>query len=276
MKPTKPTTETWKSIEFDFEYNKTTRYEISNWGRVRSFNKTSNGRILNGSKIEGYRILKLRLFRPKSEERQQDIVQLKADISRLYTKRREHLIHKKSKLTIDRLTTSIEKREQKLHKIQKKNLHKRVINVAPLFHQLVAKYFLPAPGPDETTLAHLDFDKLNNSVENLKWMTPEEHQKHIRKSPYVIAEKKERKYKQKYRTRKEGYKLDSTKVLHIKKLLKRNWTLRRIAKQYNVSDMQIHRIKTGENWSHIKLPTEVPEQTKETSAPKNINDLFKA
>lgn len=276
MKPTKPTTETWKSIEFDFEYNKTTRYEISNWGRVRSFNKTSNGRILNGSKIEGYRILKLRLFRPKSEERQQDITQLKADISRLYSKRREYLTQGKSKLTIDRLTTSIEKREQKLHKIQKKNLHKRVINVAPLFHQLVAKYFLPTPKPNETTLAHLDFDKLNNSVENLKWMTPKEHQEHIRKSPYVIAEKKERKYKQKYRTRKEGYKLDSTKVLHIKKLLKRNWTLRRIAKQYNVSDMQIHRIKTGENWSHIKLPTEVPEQTKETSAPKNINDLFKA
>jgi len=31
-------------------------------------------------------------------------------------------------------------------------------------------------------------------------------------------------------------------------------TLKEIAGKFNVSDMQIHRIKTGENWRHIKVP----------------------
>ena len=49
-------------------------------------------------------------------------------------------------------------------------------------------------------------------------------------------------------------KLSEAKVLVIKKMLAKGKTLREIADKYKVSDMQIHRIKTGENWSHVKLP----------------------
>ena len=36
-------------------------------------------------------------------------------------------------------------------------------------------------------------------------------------------------------------------------MLKEKKTLKAIAKKFNVSDMQIHRIKTKENWAHVKI-----------------------
>jgi len=39
----------------------------------------------------------------------------------------------------------------------------------------------------------------------------------------------------------------------IKQMLKEKKTLKAIAKKFNVSDMQIHRIKTKENWAHVKI-----------------------
>ena len=47
-------------------------------------------------------------------------------------------------------------------------------------------------------------------------------------------------------------KLTVEKVSRIKKLLRTGESLKDIAKKYKVSDMQIHRIKTGENWKHVK------------------------
>ena len=40
-------------------------------------------------------------------------------------------------------------------------------------------------------------------------------------------------------------------VSDIKKQL--HFGVKAIAKKFNVSDMQIHRIKTKENWAHVKL-----------------------
>lgn len=48
-------------------------------------------------------------------------------------------------------------------------------------------------------------------------------------------------------------KLTSTQVMHIKLLLKRERPLKQIAKQFDISEMQVWRIKSGENWSHIKI-----------------------
>ena len=54
----------------------------------------------------------------------------------------------------------------------------------------------------------------------------------------------------------EGPKLTVTKVKKIKVALfksKTQPTLKALAKMFKVSDMQIHRIKTGENWGHVKV-----------------------
>ena len=44
-----------------------------------------------------------------------------------------------------------------------------------MLHRLVAYMFLPPPLPGQTHIDHIDSDKTNNSVPNLKWCTPEEN-----------------------------------------------------------------------------------------------------
>lgn len=44
-----------------------------------------------------------------------------------------------------------------------------------MIHRLVAYMFLPPPLPGQTNIDHIDGNKANNSVPNLRWCTPEEN-----------------------------------------------------------------------------------------------------
>jgi HNH endonuclease/NUMOD4 motif len=120
---------------------------------------------------------------------------------------------------------------------------------AVLLHRLVAKHFLSKPTTKQKFIIHLDHDKENNKYTNLKWATQPEVTAHNKKNPLVKAALKER--RENHNT--PWSKLNEAKVLKIKKLLKQQKTLKEIAVKYGVSDMQVHRIKTGENWAHVKL-----------------------
>lgn len=116
---------------------------------------------------------------------------------------------------------------------------------ARYIHKLVAQHFLDQP-EDATYVIHLDYDKFNNKVENLKWATKREKEVHQFSNPH-------------YKTRKKitpSAKLTETQVIRLKKKLfdpNRRTRLKILAKQFGVSEMQLHRIKTGENWGHIKV-----------------------
>lgn len=134
-------------------------------------------------------------------------------------------------------------------------------------HKLVGEYFIEKESEDCTYLIHLDYDKQNNAVKNLKWVNKETYLEHQRNNPSVIKAKK----KQAQYLPDVGHKLTSTDVLRIKKKIwdpDRKTRLRMIAKQFGISEMQLYRIKSGENWSHIRVENE-PEHTlrkKNTSA----------
>jgi hypothetical protein len=120
-------------------------------------------------------------------------------------------------------------------------------------HKLVATYFLPAPGVDDEFVLHLDFNKVNNYVANLKWATRLETYAHQHINPAVLEGRK----KNKGRCTSEGAKLNATQVMRLKKKLldpDRKTKLRIIAKQFGVSEMQLHRIRKGENWAHVVVP----------------------
>jgi hypothetical protein len=98
---------------------------------------------------------------------------------------------------------------------------------------------------------HLDYVRDNDSLRNLKWATREEFLEHNRKSPHVIQA---RKNLLEHNIKSDGRKLTVTKVMRIKKMLQnpnRKTRIKMIAKQFGVSEMQIFRIKSGENWGHI-------------------------
>lgn len=109
-------------------------------------------------------------------------------------------------------------------------------------HKLVAEHFLEKN--DGICVIHLNYDKTDNVVENLKWATKREKELHQFNNPNW-GEVVER------RSRNIG-KLSEGKVKIIKRQLKNNRTrINMIAKRFGVSDTQIHRIKTGENWSSV-------------------------
>lgn len=116
-------------------------------------------------------------------------------------------------------------------------------------HREIAKLFLPRPSKAHKYVIHLDHDKKNNSVKNLRWATKEQMEQHQQKSPAKLA------YKEKQRNRTKGLKLTVAKVKSLKKLLQKpgKRTMKVIAEQFGISEMQLYRIKSGENWSHVKV-----------------------
>ena len=175
--------EKWVSIVFE-GVEKPPRYEVSKFGRLRSFQNNEKGEIIKGSVIQGYKSLNIRLPKGKSFNR--------------------------------------------------------------YIHKLVAGAFVNKSSIDHKFVIHLDFDKMNNHFENLKWVTKDEMVIHNRNNPAIINKLIPKRTK--------NYKLTETKVIMIKKLLQHdNTRLKMIAKQFGITHTQLNRIRSGENWSYVKI-----------------------
>ncbi len=252
--------EQWKPIVFDFEFVNETRIEVSNYGRVKTFNKISKGKILKGSLINGYKIIRLKFFHPRDEKVQRKFIKLQAEVLKSRNKVKElkasllqykprETGYKEMKNALEEATAFWRKEQDSLSKKFKQDLKDRTIHYHALFHRLVAEYFINQPSENHTVVGHLDYDKFNNRKSNLKWMTPEENYKHQRFSPNVIASKT---YADGRRKESSGAtKLSVTKVMLIKKLLNEGKLIRHLAKQFKVTETQISRIKNGVNWAEV-------------------------
>ncbi|MDR1668040.1 MAG: HNH endonuclease [Bacteroidales bacterium] len=117
-------------------------------------------------------------------------------------------------------------------------------------HKLVACYFLPEPLAGQEYVIHSDFDKHNNHVDNLRWATKEEMLLHQNANPVVQHARKN------HSPRSKGYKLTQQQVKRLKKAIAdpdRKRSYKQIAKRYGISEMQLYRIKSGENWNHVTI-----------------------
>ncbi|GAB2672201.1 hypothetical protein GCM10027036_27000 [Flavihumibacter cheonanensis] len=129
------------------------------------------------------------------------------------------------------------------------NLHRPGNNGTLYVHREIARLFLKKPSPKHRYVIHLNHNKTDNSVKNLKWATLEEMIEHQQSSPAKVA------YKKVQANRSNGLKLNATQVRSIKKTLEsknRKLTIRQLAEKYGVSEMTLYRIKSGENWSKVK------------------------
>ncbi len=241
--------ERWKTVGFDFEFTNDFRLEVSNFGRLRTFNKVSDGNFIKGSMINGYRIVRLKLYEPRDEKTQAKLDNLKQQVFKLARKVKSQKNNGESKQVINETVALVDTLKKKLSKKFQQDLKKRTINYHSLIHRLVAVYYLSPPKPNQTIVAHLDHDKLNNRATNLKWMTPEENYEHQKSSPYVIKDKQQRRDRQ--QSNPNRAKLTVTRVMLLKKLLNEGKPMKQLVKLFKVTDTQIIRIKRGENWANI-------------------------
>ena len=137
------------------------------------------------------------------------------------------------------------------YKIRKKN--GKVADKTLFIYRLVAQLFIPKQSEDQLYVIHLDYSLDNDEVKNLKWVTFEEKFEHRKKNPKVINSIIK---VQQSRLKSDGRKLTLTKVIHLKKILNdpnRKTRAKMLAKQFGISEMQVSRIKSGENWGHVKV-----------------------
>ena len=99
-------------------------------------------------------------------------------------------------------------------------------------HRLVAEAFIPNP-ENKNLVVHFDGNLKNNHCKNLFWATQGEAQKHNHKIG---------------RLKPTYAKLKPEHVEFIRHQLKKGIPGSILSKQFNVSQMQISRIKRGENW----------------------------
>ena len=173
--------EIWKEVNFG-SFIPHYKYEVSSHGRIKSYAyEKENGRIINGSLVNGYR---LAIFSG-----------------------------------------------QELDVVWKEYIHR-----------IVAKAFLTVPTEDHKYVLHMDYNRVNNNVRNLKWADLDGHIVHARNSPNYVT------------GRITYSKLSVNDVIRIKKILLRNNTrLKMVAKQFGITHTQLNRIRSGENWSHVKI-----------------------
>jgi len=118
-----------------------------------------------------------------------------------------------------------------------------------LVHKITAELFVDKTDMEQDTVIHLDWNKSNNHFSNLQWVKKDEAYKRM----FKRIHDKRRNSKEKIIT---YSKLTEEDVVRIKSMLNRGITQNVIAKLFCVSEMQITRIKRGENWAHIKVPIE--------------------
>lgn len=112
-------------------------------------------------------------------------------------------------------------------------------------HKAVAECFVEKTGENQSFIIHKDYNRANNKVENLKWVTELEQKEYIRKRGEIFEYKKS--------TGGGYFKLTAPQVSLIKKALLNGKTRKKmLAKRFGVTSTQIKRIERGENWANVK------------------------
>lgn len=185
IKPLK--NEVWKPVKSLEKFGFQKKYAVSNLGRFASYeNEILSGSLLNGSTLEGYKVIRMR-------------------------------VNQKSKTF--------------------------------MLHHFVAECFCSKKSPQYNKVIHLNYNKSDNNSKNLAYVTYKQMLAHHKENPAIIAVRSMRTFGSS-----EGHKLNAKKVAQIKKIInnpKRKLLLREIAIKFGISEMQLYRIKRGENWSHV-------------------------
>ena len=120
------------------------------------------------------------------------------------------------------------------------SVNKKMVNW--YIHKLVATVFIPRDSEDLTYVIHKDLNYKNNQVSNLEWTTKDKVFQNVRTRNKLSGK----------RRKPVNTKLKEKDVALLKSLLLRGVSQVEIARLFAISEMQVTRIKRGENWGHVK------------------------
>lgn len=236
------------------------KFEISNFGRLKIYNDLSpEGRITDGTLVSG---VPSYVYKTYNDVPEKEASKLK-EIDEAFQFARQMVA--KYRYQPEKLADWKKKRDKLRERKKKQNkvIHKlREIPVILIIHRLVAKYFLEKPEDKEAIFViHKDFDKTNNHVDNLSWATQEMINARQSQQPKNIL----RRFKMQlnnipYPPR--NMKLSENDVLYIKKRLKKNDNIEKLAQKFDVSTSTINDIKKGKTWKNVKLVEDLVEEKK--------------
>lgn len=126
-------------------------------------------------------------------------------------------------------------------------LHIDLDNFSYSVHRLVMKHFKKREDMCDLQVNHIDGDKKNNKLSNLEWCTNQENSDHSWENGREAVRG----------SRQGSSKLTEKEAIAIKKfLLDGKLSQKEIAEKYNVSRSTIGKIKSGDNWSWLKIDTQ--------------------
>jgi DNA-binding CsgD family transcriptional regulator len=141
-------------------------------------------------------------------------------------------------------------------------LYKNGVAKSKVVHSLVAEIFIDNP-ENKPQVHHIDEDKMNNSINNLKWVTGKEHLVYNMDLGSIP--------KGENHNRAILTELDVTRILSDEFKDKSN---EEVAKIFNVHSRTIYSIRIGKNWKHLDLPRSIkmPKiiQTEESHIARSI------
>lgn len=108
-----------------------------------------------------------------------------------------------------------------------------------LLHRIIANAFIPNPY-NKSEVNHIDGNKLNNSIDNLEWVTRSENTIHAYRNNLIPSGENHPKSK-----------LTNLQVIDIYKRIKNGETCKKISKEFNLTEYTIRDIKFKRRWINI-------------------------
>jgi len=127
---TTSTTEKWKDVSFNFKFTNDYRLQVSNLGNLKAFNKFSPGEPLQGSTINGYRIIRLKLYKPKDKKLLADLTAKHGAIGALRDKIKKWILEdaKKYKSQIAKSRAKLKAMQDALRKARQEDIKERTMH----------------------------------------------------------------------------------------------------------------------------------------------------
>lgn len=247
--------EKWKTVKFNLDFTPTNNHslQVSSLGNLRSVNNI-NGKVNNikGSLVNGYNIIRLKFYKQRESSGKRKLtIQLNEVIKEENILQELQSTKNKNKKAYNEQAQKVLELKKSLTKAYENDRKNRSVYWHALVHRLVAENFVKKTDRKQTIVAHIDHNKNNNVASNLVWMTKEVNFEHQKNNPNTIAALEKRKMQNP-----ESFgssKLKVKQVVEIKKELSKNTKVVDLAKKFKVSETQIRRIKSGENWSMITI-----------------------